>query len=73
MLLPISMPRFKSIIFYYNCLKIKLFLQEMQNFLALGAPPPDPHHSFPNCEFLATRLRTVLHLRTVLPSLVALA
>ena len=36
------MPRFKSNIFYYNSPKIKLFLQKMQNFRALGAPPPDP-------------------------------
>ena len=40
--LPISMPRFKSIIFYQYSPKIKLFLKKMQNFQALGAPPPDP-------------------------------
>ena len=28
----------------------------MQNFRALGAPPPDPPSSPPHCEFLATRL-----------------
>ena len=28
----------------------------MQNFQALGALPPDPQNSPPNCEFLATRL-----------------
>ena len=28
----------------------------MQNFRALGAPPPDPHNSPPHCEFMATRL-----------------
>ena len=40
--LPISMPRFKSIIFYQNWSKIKLFLQKMQNFRALKtkALPP---------------------------------
>ena len=29
----------------------------MQNFRALGAPPPDPQLA-PHCEFLATRLTT---------------
>ena len=43
--LPISMPRFKSIIFYQNRPKIKLFLQKMQSFRALGASPPDPRAS----------------------------
>ena len=55
--LPIFIPPFKSIIFYQNSSKIKLFLQKkMQNFRALGAPPPDPHTQPPHCEFLATRL-----------------
>ena len=40
--LPISKPRFKSINFNQNSPKMKLFLQKMQNFRALGAPPPDP-------------------------------
>ena len=41
--LPISIPCFKSIIFFYqNSPKIKLFLQKMQKYRALGAPPP--HH-----------------------------
>ena len=47
---------------------MKLFLQKMQNFRALGAPPPDlralaaggfatrPPKQPPHCEFLATRL-----------------
>ena len=36
------MPRFKSIIFYQYSPKIKLFLKKkMQNFQALGAPPPE--------------------------------
>ena len=43
--LPISKPRFKSIIFNQNSPKMKLFLQKMQNFRALGAPPPDPRAS----------------------------
>ena len=48
------MARFKSIIFYQNSSKIKLFLKKiMQNFQALGAPPPDPQNSPRNCEFLA--------------------
>ena len=64
------MPRFKSIIFYQYSPKIKLFLKKkMQNFQALGAPPPNPRasggwgfcpqtpKSTPlNCEFLATCL-----------------
>ena len=40
--LPISMPRFKSIFFYQNSPKIKLVLQKKENFQALGTPPPDP-------------------------------
>ena len=40
------MRRFKSIIFYQNNPKIKLFLKKkMQNFQALGAPPPNPRVS----------------------------
>ena len=40
--LPISMPRFKSISFYQNSPKMKLFLKKkMQNCQELGAPPPD--------------------------------
>ena len=39
------MPRFKSIIFYQNSPKIKLFLKKMQSFQALGTPLPDPHAS----------------------------
>ena len=45
--LPISKPRFKGIIFDQNSPKIKLFLQKKKNFLALGAPPPDPQSSPP--------------------------
>ena len=38
----LSMPRFKSIIFYQNSPKIKLFMQKnAKNFRALGAPLPD--------------------------------
>ena len=43
--LPISMPRFKSIIFHQYSPKIKLFKKKMQNFQALGAPPPNPRAS----------------------------
>ena len=41
------MPDFKSIIFYQNKPKLKLFLQKkkIQNFHVLGAPPPDPQNS----------------------------
>ena len=38
--LPISMPRFKSIIFYQYSPKTKLILKKMQNFQAL--PPQQP-------------------------------
>ena len=68
--LPISMPRFKSIIFYQNSPKIKLFWQKNAKILsaALGAPPPDSRASgswgfcpqkpktTPHYEFFATRL-----------------
>ena len=59
--LPISKPRFKSIIFFYqNSPKMKLFLQKNAKFLSAGAPPPEPYtpntQLFPRCEFLATRL-----------------
>ena len=40
--LPISKPRFKSIIFNQNSPKIKLFLQKYANFSSAGAPPSDP-------------------------------
>ena len=45
------MPRFKSITFYQNSRKIKLFLKKMQNFLALGAPHPDTQNSPPIASF----------------------
>ena len=35
------MPPFKRIYFYQNRPKIKLFLQKIQNFQTLGAPPPN--------------------------------
>ena len=42
------MPRFNSIKFYQNRLKIKLvFVKNRQNFRALGAPLPDPGKSLP--------------------------
>ena len=46
-LLPISMPRFKSIIFITIALKLSYSLKKMQNFRALGTPPPDPQISPP--------------------------
>ena len=49
------MPRLKNIIFYQSSRKIVIFEKKMQNFQALGAPPPDPHNSSPHCEFLPTR------------------
>ena len=58
--LPISKPRFKSIIFFIKiALKWSCFCKKMQNFLALGAPPSVPQHTAPHCEFLATRLGVV--------------
>ena len=51
------MPRFKSVIFYQYSPKIKLFLKKkMQNFQALGNPPPDPQNSPLNRECLVTCL-----------------
>ena len=32
-------------LFFISSPKINLFLQKMQNFRALGAPPPDPQNS----------------------------
>ena len=44
--LPISMPRFKIIIFFIKiALKLSYFCKKMQNFRALGAPPSDPRSS----------------------------
>ena len=43
----IFMPYFKSFKFYQNRPKISLFLQKLQNFQALRAPPPDPRNSSP--------------------------
>ena len=40
------MPRFKSIIFFINiALKLSYLKKKMQNFQALGAPPPNPRAS----------------------------
>ena len=56
--LPLSMPRFKSVTFYQNSAKIKLFLQKNAKFLSAGSsarrPPKQPHP----LQFLATRLLT---------------
>ena len=42
--LPISKPRLKSIMFFIKiALKLSYFCKKMQNFRALGAPPPDSH------------------------------
>ena len=44
--LPISKPRFKSIIFFYqNSPKINLFLQKKAEFSRAGGSPPDPRAS----------------------------
>ena len=39
------MPRFESIIFHQYSPRIKIFKKKMQNFQALGAPPPNPRAS----------------------------
>ena len=70
--LPISMPRFESIIFYQNSTKIKLFLKKNAKFSSaggsaprspclrrLGAPPPRPPHTAPHSEFLPTHPATL--------------
>ena len=49
--LPISKPRFKSIIFNQNSPKMKLFLQKNAKFSSAGAPPPDPQNSPPIANF----------------------
>ena len=60
--LPIFMLRFKSINFYQNILKIKLFMQKMRPqasvHLAAGGfvRRPPASQNIPHCEFLATRL-----------------
>ena len=40
--LPISKPHFKSIIFYQNSPKTKLFFQKNAKFSSTGGPPPGP-------------------------------
>ena len=44
--LPISMPRFKSIIFCQNSSKIKLFLHKNAKFLSAGGSAPRPLANF---------------------------
>ena len=44
--LPISKSRFKKALFFnQNSPKMSYFCKKMQNFRALGAPPPDPRAS----------------------------
>ena len=60
--LPISMPHFKSIIFYQNNPKIKFFLKKNAKFQALGAPPPDPQAPPPQlriCGYAPATLCTI--------------
>ena len=67
--LPISMPRLKSIIFYLNSTKIKLFFQKNAKFrgwgLRLQTPMPwetggfVPNPPHPHCEFPATHLAAI--------------
>ena len=71
--LPISMPHFKSMNFYQNISKIKLFLQKTANFFCAGGSTPDRRASsdswgfhpqspkaFPHCKFLAMHLMVLL-------------
>ena len=61
--LPISKPRFKSILFFnQNSPKMKLFLQKNAKFLSAGdsAPTPPIQPPPPHCEFLATRLSSTI-------------
>ena len=46
--LPISMSRFKSIIFNQNDQKLSYFCKKMQNFRALGAQPRHPQSPHPS-------------------------
>ena len=48
------MPHFKSIIFYQNSSKLKLFLQKNAKLLSAGGSAPRPPKRAPHCEFLAT-------------------
>ena len=43
--LPISMPRFKGIIFIKIAPKLSYICKKMQNLRAMGAPPTDPRAS----------------------------
>ena len=55
--MPISIPRFKSIIFYLSSSKIRLVLQEKCKIFELwGLRPQTPKTAPPHCEILATRL-----------------
>ena len=40
--LPISLPRFRSIILIKMALNLSYFCKKIKNFQALGAPLPDP-------------------------------
>ena len=57
--LPISMPRFESIIFYQNSTKIKLFLEKNAKFSSAGGSAPRPPHTAPHSEFLPTHPATL--------------
>ena len=51
------MPRFNNIDFYQTRPNIRLFLQQkVQNFQALGAPPPNPYNTPQHSRILAMRL-----------------
>ena len=55
--LPMSKPRFKSTIFFYqNSPIIKSFLQKNVKFSSAGGFAPTTPKQLPHCEFLATRL-----------------
>ena len=59
--LPIFMPPFRSIFFYQNSPKIKLFLPKNAKFLSAGGSAPIPPNQPPHSKFLPSCL-TLSHI-----------